>query len=399
MLVLVSAGVDSLTVRWSEGFAPGAAGFRLRWRERPAPAGGELVWASVDVDASVREYTLGGLAAGTPYRLWLNAVDGDGTQGALVLGSFMTLAPPPGNLTVAAVTGDGVVLGWDSPPGWEPVSYVLRWRLVGGEFSGEAPLGSEVREHAVSGLGGGEYVFRLTARTAAGRESDPATRTVTIGGGDGVLVLASAGVDTLTVRWAERFAPDAAGYRLRWRPRPAPDDGELVWHSADVDGSVRSFTLGDLAAGTPYRLRLNAVDGDGTQGASAVADFKTLAPPPRNLTASVLAHDAVALNWDTPAGWAPVGYRLQWRLGGSGEFLAHLDVPPGRRTQTVTDLTGAQEYVFRLTARTTTGHHSDPATTRRHHTRGARKRPDVGDKRRELLHRQGGQNYQQGLPL
>ena len=77
MLVLVSAAVDFLTVRWVESFAPDAAGFRLRWRQRPVRGGEELLWQSADLAASVRAYTIGGLTAGTRYRLRLAALDGD----------------------------------------------------------------------------------------------------------------------------------------------------------------------------------------------------------------------------------------------------------------------------------------------------------------------------------
>ena len=184
----------------------------------------------------------------------------------------------------------------------------------------------------------------------------------TSGGGDGVLVLVSAAVDSLTVRWAESFAPDAAGFRLRWRERPAPDGQELAWQSADLGASVRSYTITGLTAGTRYRLRLVALDGDGGEGDAAVAGFETLAPPVRNLTGTAVAHDAATLTWDGPAEWAPVGYVVQWRLRGPNPFLGRLELPPGRRAQIVEGLSGGVEYVFRLTARTAAGWQSKPAT-------------------------------------
>lgn len=181
------------------------------------------------------------------------------------------------------------------------------------------------------------------------------------GGGDGVLVLVSAAVDSLTVRWVESFAPDAAGFRLRWRERPVRDGQELLWHSADLGASVRTYTIGGLTAGTRYRLRVAALDDEGREGDMAVAGFETLAPPVRDLTGTAIAHDAVTLTWDGPADWSPVGYVLQWRHRGPNEFLGRLELPPGRRTQTVEGLNGGVEYVFRVTARTSSGWQSKPA--------------------------------------
>ena len=179
--------------------------------------------------------------------------------------------------------------------------------------------------------------------------------------GDGVLVLVSAGIESLTVRWRESFAPDAAGFRLRWRERPVGDGEELVWQSVDLAASVRTYTISGLVAGTRYRLRLAALDDNGDEGEVAVAGFETLAPPVRDLTGAAVAHDAVTLAWDGPAGWSPFGYVLQWRLRGSEEFLGRLEMPPGRRHQTVEGLTGGVEYVFRVTARTSAGWQSRPA--------------------------------------
>ena len=225
-----------------------------------------------------------------------------------------------------------------------------------------APVVAVLVGCASVGPGASLVTERPPGRGAEVEALDAAAETA---GGDGVLVLASATVDALTVRWVEGFAPDASGFRLRWRSRPAPEGEELTWRRMDLDASVREHTLGRLAAATPYQLRLNALDAEGEQGAeAAVATFATLGPPPRNLSATVVAHDAARLSWDGPGSWAPMGYTLQWRLRGSGEFLGRLELPPGRRAQTVTGLAGGQEYVFRLTARSATGHHSDPATLR-----------------------------------
>ncbi len=278
-LVLVGAGVDWLSVRWVEGFAPDAAGFRLRWRQVPAGENG-VTWSGVDLAAEVREYRISGLKPGARYRLRLNALDGDLAPGALVAATFETLAPPVRGL-VALPTLDGLRVGWNAPEGWVPAGYVLRWRVRGVEaFAGEVSLPAAARSHVVSGLSDAvEYVFRVNPLSSSGREGDPAKIGGTIAAG-GVLMLTGAGVDWLSVRWAEGFAPDAAGFRLQWRIIPAPAGGPLVWSSVDLDAAAREHTIGGLAAATPYRLRLGALDGAGATAAAVVGRFETAPPPP-----------------------------------------------------------------------------------------------------------------------
>ena len=245
--------------------------------------------------------------------------------------------------------------------------------IVGASVGGEAgamPAGSAPEEVSpaeelpadgvpggVPAEGGGMFAVALLGEVPAGEMVVAADSD----GGDGVLVLVSAGVDSLTVRWVESFAPDAAGFRLRWRERPVREGQEIVWQSADVGASVRTYTIGGLTAGTRYRLRLAALDSDGDESDMAVAGFETLAPPVRDLSGTAVAHDAVTLAWDGPDDWSPVGYVVQWRRRGPNEFLGRLELPPGRRSQIVEGLTGGVEYVFRVTARTSSGWQSKPA--------------------------------------
>ena len=174
-LVLVSAGTDSLTVGWSEGFAPGSAGFVLRWRLDRVAGGVEATVWGVDVAAGARSYKVAGLAVATRYRFELVAVDADGVEGSSVVGVFETLAPPVRSVSASVVAPDAVRVGWDGPPGWLPVGYAVQWRARGaGAFAGrlEAPAGR--RELTVTGLAGGvDYEFRVTARTAGGWQGQP----------------------------------------------------------------------------------------------------------------------------------------------------------------------------------------------------------------------------------
>ncbi len=170
------------------------------------------------------------------------------------------------------------------------------------------------------------------------------------------LVLLGAGVDSLTVGWGGGFASGAAALRLRWRDRPheepVDDAGGGVWESVDLPASARSYKITGLEPGGRYAVRLSALDAGGRETAALRGGFGTQAPPPGNLTATPLAHDAVTLRWSPPAGWSPTGYVIRWRPRGGADFAGRLNTPPGRTKQVIDGLTGGTRYVFRITALT-----------------------------------------------
>ena len=178
----------------------------------------------------------------------------------------------------------------------------------------------------------------------------------------GGLVLVSASLDSLAVRWGDSLAPGATGFRLRWRPRRA--EGENPWSVAELGAAAREYTVGGLEAGWRYRLRLAAVGGDDVSVEVAVADFFTLATPVRELSARAVAHDAVRLRWRSPEGWSPVGYVVQWRRGVPGPFTGRARAPPGAREHLITGLDGDRRYRFRVTALTARGWQSAPSAVR-----------------------------------
>lgn len=172
-LTLVAVSVDALSVRWGDPPPEAAAGFRLSWH--PLRSGGETPWQVVELGASAREYTVGGLQAGWRYRLRLDAIDEEGDSVRLAVVQYFTLAPAVGGLSGEAVAHDAVRLRWASPEGWSPVGYVVQWRRgTPGPFIGSARLPPGATEHLVVGLdGSSRYVFRVTALTSRRWQSEP----------------------------------------------------------------------------------------------------------------------------------------------------------------------------------------------------------------------------------
>ena len=309
-LVLVSVGVSSLTVGWGEGFAVGAAGFRLRWRVRPfeEPEGVEPEdvggsWSVVDLPASARSYRIAGLTAGGRYVVRVAVLDSSGREISSARGGFETLALPPVGLTASASAYDTVVLRWSSPSSWSPAGYVLEWRVRGEDFafSDRLRLPPGRTSQPVAGLSGGtRYVFRLTALTAEGWQSLPARaglRTPPAPSGGLSLRVSAPSVcstgegrsrtfvdhDRLNALAAELYPPGA--------PEPTGEEWDALWSSPRVLRTVRegvgSFTLSWEAAGgsPPYKLSVSGVEASGVSGSVEVTcaregvDLNDLADP------------------------------------------------------------------------------------------------------------------------
>ena len=119
--------------------------------------------------------------------------------------------------------------------------------------------------------------------------------------------------------------------------------------------------------GVDYEFRVTALTAGGGQSEPAAIVVRvppppeTMSAPVRSLAATAVSSDAVRLRWDGPAGWLPVGYVLQWRRYGAEAFGRRLELPAGRREQTVTGLVGGVDYEFRVTALTAWGGQSEPA--------------------------------------
>ena len=261
-LVLVAAGLDSLTVRWEE--QPGAAGFHLRWRARRADDG-PATWWGVDLGAAAREYTVEDLEAGWRYRLRLETLDGDGNRAEAAVADFFTLATAVRDLSARAVAHDAARLRWRSPAGWSPAGYVVQWRHAAapGSFDGSARLPPGTREHLVTGLDGDRrYLFRITALTARGWQSTPAAaRTRTQSAPASPLRLE---VSVPTYCLADEGRPDGGDFD--------PETLETVWDRIDVASVPLQWRL---SGGTePYALTVLGAEHTGTVGSAQISCAK-----------------------------------------------------------------------------------------------------------------------------
>ncbi|MBU6277202.1 MAG: fibronectin type III domain-containing protein, partial [Planctomycetes bacterium] len=265
---------------------PGAASAALAWTA-PASNGGRTItdyviqyrrasvatWSTfADAVSPATAATVTGLLGGANYVFRVIARNdvGDGTPSAAVVATIPT---PPGAPTgLTAVGGAGqAILTWNAPSsvGSSPITdYVVEFRRASvTTWSVFADGVSTGRTATVTGLiGGANYLFRVTARSAAGDGLPSATAVATIltPPSPPQWISATAGPGTAALAWtlpASQGTSPITDYVVQFRRLSS-----AVWSTFD-DGvsTTRSATVTGLVRGANYAFRIIArsAAGDG----------------------------------------------------------------------------------------------------------------------------------------
>ena len=156
----------------------------------------------------------------------------------------------------------------------------------------------------------------------------------------------------MTLTWRAPDDSPVTGYRVL--RRTPPDQQELAVHVEDTGTTTTTYLdTKDVAAGTKYIYRVQAINEEGVGAASNPAQVTTAAPAPLDLAATA-THNSVTLTWRAPAGAAVTGYRILRRAAQLEDTLGHVaDV--ARRTKSIS--------INFSTLEDTLGHVADVAAT------------------------------------
>ena len=167
---VLSAGASTSTSYTAQWAAPDAelviAGYQLRWRRA-----GDTDWTEVaDIAATVTEYTIPDLDAGTTYEVQVRAryADGEGDWSPVVT---VQTAPPPPVLATGDATPTSVTVTWTAPDTELVISgYQLRWRRAGDtDWTEAAEIAGTLTEYTIADLDAGTtYEVQVRARYADG---------------------------------------------------------------------------------------------------------------------------------------------------------------------------------------------------------------------------------------
>lgn len=365
-------GFASVTVSWSAAPENGTAISAYRVYSRSYVDGGWTGWTSRTQPATSRSVTITSLVGGRPHQFHVRAVNrqGIGPEGAVVSARPQAMPAPTG---LVATAQDGQVALT-----WEPVTvddlagyHVYRATSASGPWTKVTTGGVRLTpELVVTGLTNGQPVHlavtSVDTRGAESARSAPVSATPVDGVGPPIPpgLVATPGVISVTLTWDAVVATDLYGYRVY-----QASSATGPW--TQVPGGVTAApyttrTISPLLAGTTYYFRITSVDILGNaSAASATVSAVPLSPPdtqppgaPWGLTAAP-GDTQAALSWLAVSDPDLAGYRLEMATNSVGPFsVVGGDVLKPATTATVTGLTNATTYWFRVRAFDTTGNQS-----------------------------------------
>ena len=361
-----TSGDRLVTLTWGEPDTIGASAV-TSYEYQQSETSGAFGDTWTEVSSSVREVTISGLTAATTYYFRMRAVNSHG-NGAISAERearpYTSQLGAPTDLT--AVSGDhSVTLSWEAPSGdLNVIGYEYQWNQTSDGFGNTwTAVSSDVREVTVSGLTSTtHYYFRVRAINTQGSGIYAEVSAVAYDGltpepGEPGSLTVTSGDRSVTLNWEVPSAIGASsitGYEYQQSETSGGFD--TTWTS--VSGGAREITVSGLTAMTTYYFRVRAINDHGNGPASMevngiVYDGPTAEPgAPGNLTATS-GDRSVTLNWGIPSAIGAssiTGYEYQQSETSGGFGTTWTSVSGGAREVTVSDLTGATLYYFRVRA-------------------------------------------------
>jgi titin len=262
---------------------------------------------------------------------------------------------------------ESVALSWSAPTqtGGTPITgYFIRFSTDGGGSWAQLPnTGSTATSFTVTGLTSqAGYIFEVAAINAAGTSAWSQASSLVqplLDPGAVTDVVATPAYQAVALTWLPpaNTAIPVTGYVVRWS-----DDSGTTWNAPLATGSTATqFTYPGLTQPVPLVFQVAAVNANG-QGpwstASAPVTPDTVPAAPSRLRA-LAKNRAVLLSWNPPAdlaGGTLSGYRIEYQVGSSTEWIVHTASTGTTATQQlIVNLVNGTSYRFRVAAITQLG--------------------------------------------
>ena len=371
------SGPDRLSVAWTAPASTGASAitsYNVNWCT--AGSSNDVCASSWSTaSATGTSHTISGLAGGNSYGVRVQAVNSRGTgPWSATRFASTTAATPPGTPTglSATIYDRRIELVWNAPPanGAPITGYAVECRL-GGTAIASGNCGSSTftrfttisgTSTTISGLANGTpYDIRVRASNRAG-SSAWATITATPAARPRIPtnVQATARGRNIDVTWT---APASGGSPITRYIVESCSGSCTSWRSTTISGNppATSTTIGGLATGTTYRVRVRAVNSAGDSGWSAIDTATTPTPPgtPTGLTVAVAGPDQLTASWIAPTAVSGIShYNVQrctarannlgvWSCISGWSNAGTATDPSGH---TITGLNGSTGYSVRVQA-------------------------------------------------
>lgn len=349
-LATANPTLTSLDLTW--GAVANANQYQVEYR-----VDGAVPW-TVGPIVAVATATISGLTSATTYDFRVTAEDttgafADSPPSAVVQGSTSTPLPQlafPDDIDAAPLGTTGLTVTWDTRVG--AVGYVVQYRVDGTAIWTQATqttattqditglTTTTLYEVQVQAVGDGTTNLTSEFGPTPPLEQTTATSQLAV---PGTFFAEPPNTTSIAMTWDA--VSGATAYHVQYKL-----DGATTWTDWTPDPTATSVTITGLAPAGVYDVRVKAVGNGTTVADSAYTAELTInmvaLAAPANLTSPGQTATTVQLAWDAVTN--ATSYGVEWSPAGAGTWT---EVFAGTNSTTVTGLTTATSYDFRVAAR------------------------------------------------
>jgi len=382
---IATAGVAQATVSWT---APAFNGGSLITGYTVTPYVSGVAQPASTFNSTATTQTLTGLSNGTSYRFRVQAINAVGTGGQSGESNTVIAAPSvPDAPTIGTATGGiaQATVTWTAPAfdGGTPITGYEVTPYIGSTALAAVVFNSTLTTQTVTGLSNSTtYTFTVAATNSVGFGGQSAqSNAVTPASAPNAPTIGTATGSNhqATVSWtAPAFDGGApiTGYVV------TPFVGLIAKPSTTFNSTATAQTITGLTNGTTYRFRVAAINAVGTGAQSTASNAVTPAPIPPDAPVmgfAVAGDGSATVSWTAPGsdGGAPVtGYVVTPYVGAVAQPSTTFNSTA--TIQTVTGLTNATTYTFKVAAKNSAGTGAQSAASNAVTPVGAPEAPTVG---------------------
>ncbi|CAH1274584.1 FN1 [Branchiostoma lanceolatum] len=362
---LTPSGPTSITVEWE---APTTGGdveyYVIYYQTEDEPV------LTVQLDQTMRQYTIEDLLPDTPYTVWIVAfsAEGEGERSSVYYvqtAAEAEIPGAPGNVQVTPFNATALTVEWEAPTrGGDFQGYRIYYEAPGDSTPGFVDTPSSVTSFLLTGLQPDTtYNVWVLAFSPAGMSQRSLMRTLTtlqvVQGPSAPAFIRASPLDgtSLVVEWEASESENVQGYIIYYQA-----ETETSPSSVEADPSTLQSTIRGLRPDTTYTLWVVSYSPEGTSPSSPTVSAQTLqeAPglpgSPEGLRVRAVNPKTALLTWQEPSSGADFdGYRVYYQRVEDPESVTTVNVHRSSTSYILENLQPGQKYLMWIAAYSTRG--------------------------------------------
>ncbi|XP_066292685.1 uncharacterized protein [Branchiostoma lanceolatum] len=361
---LTPSDPTSITVEWE---APTTGGdveyYVIYYQTEDEPV------LTVQLDQTMRQYTIEDLLPDTPYTVWIVAfsAEGEGKRSSVyyVQTAAEEIPGAPGNVQVTPFNATALTVEWEAPTrGGDFQGYRIYYEAPGDSTPGFVDTPSSVTSFLLTGLQPDTtYNVWVLAFSPAGMSQRSLMRTLTtlqvVQGPSAPAFIRASPLDgtSLVVEWEASESDNVQGYIIYYQA-----ETETSPSSVEADPSTLQSTIRGLRPDTTYTLWVVSYSPEGTSPSSPTVSAQTLqeAPglpgSPEGLRVRAVNPKTALLTWQEPSSGADFdGYRVYYQRVEDPESVTTVNVRRSSTSYILENLQPGQKYLMWIAAYSTRG--------------------------------------------